>query len=300
MARYGATPQSLRQFSYFAISAVAVATASALVIAPLAYGLSNEPVDRGLTSSFAVLAGTGITSTTTATTVSGSAGGNLGSAPTASFTNSSYVTTNGTKYTAPDTVVDNAKTALISVYNDVAGRAPVTETITANLGGRTLITGVYADADILELTGTLTLDGQNNPNAVFIFQAGSALVTTGVNNVVLIGGAQACNVFWQVTSSASFDTNSNFVGHVLALESITAASGADFNGSLQARNGTVTLDNNTIINDLCDEDEVTPGGGGNSLSDTGASTDLVTIVGGLAAVLAVAGVTYAVRRRRSI
>lgn len=295
MARTGATPQSLSQGSFVAVSAIAVATVSAMIFANSAFALQS-PVDRGLTESFAVLAGTGITSTTTATTVSGSAGGDLGSAPTPSFTNSSYVTTNGTKYTAPSTAVDNAKTALIAVYDDVAGRIPVTTTI-SDPTGMTLTEGVYNSGSAILLTGTLTLDAEENADAVFIFQAGSSLTTMSGSDIQLINGAQACNVFWQVGSDAVFGTNSNFVGHVLALTSITAASGADFNGSLQARNGTVTLDNNTIVNDLCDEEENE--GGGDSLSDTGISPELTILGGGLAVALVTVGVTAAIRRRAS-
>lgn len=296
MARFGATPQSLRQGSFIAVTAIAVATVSAMIFANGAFALQS-PVDRGLTKSFAVLAGTGITNTG-ATVVSGTAGGNMGSAPTTSFPGEAQVTTNGVKYTAPSSVVDNAKTALITVYNDVAGRTPVTTTV-SDVTGMTLTEGVYTSGSAILLTGSLTLDAQNNPDAVFIFQAGSELTTMSGSSVNMINGAQACNVFWQVGSDAVFGTNSDFIGHVLALTSITAATGAEFNGSLQARNGTVTLDTNVITNDLCDEENA-GSGGGNSLSDTGVSPELTILGGGLAIAAVVVGVTAAIRRRRSI
>jgi type VI secretion system secreted protein VgrG len=97
----------------------------------------------------------------------------------------------------------------------------------------------------------LILDAENDPAAVFIFQAGSTLTTASGSKVELINGAQACNVFWQVGSSATFGTTTDFTGHVLALTSITANNGATFKGQLLARNGAVTLDTNTIINDAC-------------------------------------------------
>jgi LPXTG-motif cell wall-anchored protein len=229
-----------------------VATALVAIVALIIPAISNaaQPqVNLGSTSNFAVLAGSGITNTGP-TTVSGSAGGDLGSDPTPAFTGDTLVTTTGTKYTAPSAVVTAAKTALVTAYDDAAGRTPAT-TVTADLGGQTLVSGVYNSAAALALTGTLTLDGQNNPDAVFVFQAGSTLTTAGSSVVQLINGAQACHVFWQVGSSATFGTSSDFTGHVLALTSITATTGATFKGQLLARNGAVTLDTNTITNDAC-------------------------------------------------
>jgi LPXTG-motif cell wall-anchored protein len=229
-----------------------VATALVAIVALIIPAISNaaQPqVNLGSTSNFAVLAGSGITNTGP-TTVSGSAGGDLGSDPTPAFTGDTLVTTTGTKYTAPSAVVTAAKTALVTAYDDAAGRTPAT-TVTADLGGQTLVAGVYNSAAALALTGTLTLDGQNNPDAVFVFQAGSTLTTAGSSVVRLINGAQACHVFWQVGSSATFDTSSDFTGHVLAITSITATTGATFKGQLLASNGAVTLDTNTITNDVC-------------------------------------------------
>ncbi len=229
-----------------------IATAVVAIVALIIPAISNaaQPtVNLGSTSNFAVLAGSGITNTGP-TTVSGTAGGDMGSDPTPAFTGDTLVTTTGTKYTGPSAVVTAAKAALVTAYNDAAGRTPAT-TVTADLGGQTLVEGVYNSASSLGLTGTLTLDGQNNPDAVFIFQAGSTLTTASGSNIALINGAQACHVFWQVGSSATFGTSSNFTGHVLALTSITATTGATFNGQLLARNGAVTLDTNTIVNDSC-------------------------------------------------
>lgn len=174
----------------------------------------------------------------------------MGSHPTGSFTGEADVTTTGTKYLAAETAVANAKSALVTAYDDAAGRIPAT-TVSADLGGQTLVPGVYNSATALGLTGTLTLDAEGDPNAVFIFQAGSELTTASSSSIVLLDGAQACNVFWQVGTLATFGTSSQFVGHVLALDSITATTGATFNGQLLARNGTVTLDTNTIVNDSC-------------------------------------------------
>ena len=95
-------------------------------------------------------------------------------------------------------------------------------------------------------TGNVTLDGQGNANAVFIFQIGSTLTTIGSTHVILAGGAQAKNIFWQVGSSATLGTNSSFQGTIIALQSITMDTGATLTGRLLARNGAVALDSNII------------------------------------------------------
>ena len=116
-----------------------------------------------------------------------------------------------------------------------------------DLGGLTLGAGVYNDPSSFWITGTLTLDGGGDPNAVWIFQAGSTLITGSGSNVALIGGAQASNVFWQVGSSATLGTGSHFEGSILASESISLNTGAALTGRALALTGAVTLDYNTIV-----------------------------------------------------
>jgi type VI secretion system secreted protein VgrG len=116
----------------------------------------------------------------------------------------------------------------------------------------TLTTGVYSFSSSAQLTGTLILDAQGDPEAVFIFQIGSTLTTASSSVVSLINGARFCRVFWQVGSSATLGTNTNFIGHIFALTSIDAQNGATVQGQLLARNGAVTLDNNTITNGDCE------------------------------------------------
>jgi hypothetical protein len=230
-------------------SLAALALVSASMGSSLASFAAQPKVDLGLAGSFAVLAGSGITNTGP-TTASGSAGADFGSSPTGTFTGDVQVTTSGTKYTAVNAAVTSAKVDLTTAYNDAAGRTPAT-TVTADLGGQTLTAGVYKSASSLAVTGTLTLDAQNDPDAVFIFQAGSTLTSASSATIALVNGADACNVFWQVGSSATFGTDTVFVGHVLALTSITANTRATFQGQLLAQNGAVTLDSNTITNNLC-------------------------------------------------
>jgi hypothetical protein len=124
---------------------------------------------------------------------------------------------------------------------------PCAASIGPNLAGLTLTQGVYClGAAASNLTGTLILDAQGNPNAVFVFQMSSSLITSPSSTVSLVNGANACSVQWQVSSSATIDTGTTFVGNILALTSITMNSGANLTGRALARNGAVTLNNNNI------------------------------------------------------
>ena len=144
-----------------------------------------------------------------------------------------------------DATASAAQTSLTTAYNLLAGMACGT-TIVANLGGTTLNPGVYCSAGSIGVTGTVTLNALGNPNATWVFQAGSGLTTAG--SVVLIGGAQAKNVYWQVGSSATLGTASAWQGNILALTSITLIDNATLNGRALARNGAVTLGTGNTIN----------------------------------------------------
>ena len=159
------------------------------------------------------------------------------------------MTITGTNH-AGDAVTQGAKTDLVTAYNTAAGESPTTA-VPADLGGQTLTPGTYNSASSLGLTGALTLNGGGNPNALFVFQAGSTLITASASSVNLINGAQACNVFWQVGSSATLGTGSTFRGTILALTSITVTTGTTINGRVLARNGAVTLDTDTITTPTC-------------------------------------------------
>ena len=143
-----------------------------------------------------------------------------------------------------DAVAQQAQVDLTTAYNTLVGLA-CDETIVANLGGTTLLPGVYCSATSIGVTGVLTLDGNGDPDAVFVFQAGSTLTTAG--DVVLINGAQARNVYWQVGSSATLGTASQWQGNILALTSITLVDNANMLGRALARNGAVTLGTNNTI-----------------------------------------------------
>jgi len=220
-----------------------------MLVVPAAAMAAQPPVDLGTTSSFAILAGSTITNTGP-TTINGDAGGDVGLYPGTSFTGQSSVTLTGTVHLADD-VARVAKDDLVAAYNDAAGRTPVSR-IPTELGGSTLLPGVYDSASgTFQITGTLTLDAQGDPDAVFVFKTASTLITESDSNVSLLNGARFCRVFWQVGSSATLGVNSHFVGHIFALTSITANTGATVQGQLLARNGSVTLDTNTITNGPC-------------------------------------------------
>src|SRR5207248_3859840 len=172
--------------------------------------------------------------------------GRLGLSPGTAVTGFPPGTVNGTIH-AGDPAAAQAQLALTTAYNDAAGRTEGATAVAGNLGGQTLTPGLYKSTSSLEISsGDLTLDAQGDPNAVFIFQMGSTLVTTVGRQVILSGGAQAANVFWQVGSSATLGTGSVFKGNILALASITVTTGATVEGRLLARTAAVTLDSNII------------------------------------------------------
>ncbi|WP_432430564.1 ice-binding family protein [Salinilacustrithrix flava] len=216
--------------------------AASLVIGTLPAGAATA-VGLGTANEFSVLAGSTVTNTGP-TTVTGS----LGVSPGTAITGFPPGIVGGTIHSA-DATAAQAQTDTTTAYNTAASQTPATA-VAVELGGRTLEPGVYRNGT-LGITGTLTLDAQGDPDAVFVFQAGSTLITASGSRVNMINGAQACNVFWQVGSSATLGTSTQFVGTVLALTSITADNGATVQGRLLARNGAVTLDNNVITTTAC-------------------------------------------------
>jgi hypothetical protein len=230
---------------------LALATALVIVAAYLVVGAGRAdagPVGLGTATSFGVLAGSAVTNTSTVldpTVVNG----DLGVSPDTSITGFPSGIVNGVQHSA-DAEALQAQTDLVLAYDDAAGRTPVTSVAT-ELGGTTLVPGTYAGAT-LGLTGTVTLDAKGDPDAVFVIKSNETLITAEGSAVSLIGNANPCNVYWVVGSSATFGVNSDFVGTTMAMASITATTGADFEGRLLARTGAVTLDTNTITRPVCD------------------------------------------------
>ncbi len=193
---------------------------------------------------FSVLAGSTVTNTGS-TTVSG----DVGVCPGTAVTGFPPGSTGGTIH-INDGVASLAQAALTAGYIDAAGRAGGTAEA-GDLVGKTLTAGVYTSTSSLANSGDLTLDAQGNPNAVFIFQIASTLITGSGSHVILANGALACNVFWQVGSSATLGTNSTFAGNIMALTSITITTGVNLDGRALARNGAVTMDSDVISGCAC-------------------------------------------------
>ena len=245
--------QAFRGSAGYSLIAVGIAVGLVLGSGPALFAATTSavraaqaPVDLGAAAPFSVLAGTTVTNTGLSVI-----GMNLGVSPGTAVTGfgPGAGVVQGTVH-AGDAVAAQAQAALTTAYNDAATRTPST-TVAGDLGGQTLTPGVYNSTSSLGLTGTLTLDGQSDPNAVFIIQMGSTLTTASASMVNLINGAQACNVFWQVGSSATLGTGSTLRGNVLALTSITVTSGVRIIGRALARNGGVTLDTNDIAGGTC-------------------------------------------------
>ena len=201
--------------------------------------VTHAQLPMGSDSSFAVVAGSTITNTG-ASVISGNLGLDPGSA-VSGLLSSQVVGTED---------IDNgpalqAQADLTTAFNDAAALAP-TAAITADLGGQTLTPGVYNSGSSVGLTGTVILNGEGNPNSIFVIQAGSTLTTATNSAVSLTDGAQACNVFWQVGSSATLNTGTIFVGTVMAQASVTLQTGTSVTGRVLAQTGAVTLDDNDI------------------------------------------------------
>jgi len=191
---------------------------------------------------FSILAGSRVTNTGVTTTITGDVGVSAGTdvigIPAGQPTLGSIH--------AGDATAATAQSDLTSAFNDLGGRACGTNLTSLDLGNRTLTPGVYCFNSSAQLTGTLTLDGQGNSNAVFVIQIGSTLTTASNAAVSLIGSAQAQNVYWQVGSSATLGTGADFAGNIVAQASITLNTGASLLGRALARDGAVTLEANAV------------------------------------------------------
>ena len=164
-----------------------------------------------------------------------------------------------------------AKNALTTAYNEAPNRVPANGSAGTDLAGQEFSPGVYtASSSLLLSSGSVTLNAEGNPNAVFIFQVGSTLITESNTSVSLVDGAQACNVFWQVGSSATLGSGTRFVGTIMASASITANTGATIHGRLLARTAAVTLEDNTITDSTCASS--VSGSGGGTETSTGEET----------------------------
>jgi Ice-binding-like/Bacterial Ig-like domain len=202
----------------------------------------EAPVALGAASTYAILAFNTVTNVNNPGTI---VTGDLGISPGAALVGFPPGQVTGSIH-AGDAVAAAAKVALLTAYNDAAGRLGAA-VLAGDLSGLTFAPGLYKNSTSVMLSaGNLTLDAQGDANAVFIFQMGSTLTTSAGTEVILAGGAQATNVYWAVGTSATLGTNSSFQGTILAASAITMETGASIVGRLLAQGAAVALDTNAI------------------------------------------------------
>lgn len=243
-----------------------------LSVVPFDSAFAQVAPTLGTAGSFAVLGGQTVTNT--GPTV---LNGDLGVFPGTAITGFPPGIVTGMTY-AGDTVAQNAQADTTIAYNNLASQpCNTTFGVPTDLAGMTLVPGVYCFASSASLSGTLTLDGQGNPNAVFIFKTGSTLITGSNASVVLVNGAQSCNVFWQVGSSATIGTGTTFAGNILALTSVTLTTNATLAGRALAQNGSVTLDSNIVTPATCAAASVSVSKAFNSATIAAGGTSTLTL-----------------------
>jgi hypothetical protein len=220
---------------------IPVATLLAAASVMASPGAQTAP-GLGSAASFAVLGGQTVTNTGPTTIF-----GDLGVSPGTAITGFPPGSQTAGATHAADAVALQAQSDVTIAYDALAAQACTGDVTGQDLGGQTLTQGVYCSTSATQLTGALTLDAQGNAAAVFIFKMASTLTTASASSVSVINGGTGCNVFWQVGSSATIGTTTQFAGNILALTSIALQTGATIvPGRALARNGEVTMDNNNV------------------------------------------------------
>jgi hypothetical protein len=219
-----------------------------LAVFALPTAAQAAPVGLGTAGPFVVLGGTKVTNVGPSVL-----NGNLGISPGTELEGFGLpAVINGSTH-ATDEVAAQAQLDLTTAYDAAAGQPvlPANDLSGEDLGGLKLSPGTYRYNAAALMTGALTLDAEGDPNAEFVFQIGSQLTTESASSVVLVNGASPCNVYWQVGSSAVLGTTTSFQGTLMALTSISLNSQATVVGRMLARNGQVSLIENTLTRPLC-------------------------------------------------
>ena len=246
---------------------------SLLSVAPPASAAGYESsVDLGTAGAYSVLAGSTVTNTVSPTTLTG----DVGVSPGSSITGFPPGIAGGATH-AGDANAAAAQAASTAAYLDAKSRHPTGSSLGSAVVGGTYQPGVYNAGSSLDVSGAVTLDGQGDPNSVFVFQVADSMTTASSTSIVLIGNAQACNVFWQIGASATLGTSTSFVGSVMALASITVTHGTTVQGRALAQTGAVTLDDNVFTSAACNSTPTTTTATATPATSGGSTTVTATV-----------------------
>jgi type VI secretion system secreted protein VgrG len=212
-------------------------------IAPsyLSYNVSG--INLGSCSTFAIQAGTQVSFNGVTTQVTA---GNVGVSP-GTLISGSYVLGTGA-------VEDNSPLAIqcasdeLTAYTAAKAQScpPANNLANPDLSGVTLGPGVYCSVFMEITTGSLTLDGKGDSSSVWVFQTATTVITGSSTSIILINGAQACNVYWAVGTAVTIGSSGSFVGTILAGTAITLSSDSVLIGRALAQTAVTCTNGNTV------------------------------------------------------